>query len=95
MEGIRYRRFELQLTPGDTICLYTDGVTEATNAAQQLYGDARLLSLLNQHQSASARALCDAIKDDVDAFVGEAEQFDDITLLCLTWQGPQEGGAGV
>lgn len=94
MEGIRYRKFELQLTPGDTICLYTDGVTEATNAAQQLYGDARLLSLLNQHQSASARALCDAIKDDVDAFVGEAEQFDDITLLCLTWHGPQEGGAG-
>ena len=94
MEGIRYRRFELQLTPGDTICLYTDGVTEATNAAQQLYGDARLLSLLNQHQSSSARALCDAIKDDVDAFVGGAEQFDDITLLCLTWHGPQEGGAG-
>ncbi len=93
MEGIRYRKFELQLQPGDTLCLYTDGVTEATDASQQLYGDARLLTLLNQHQSASPRALCEAIKADVDAFAGDAEQFDDITLLCLTWHGPQEGGA--
>jgi len=91
MEGIRYRKFELQLAPGDTICLYTDGVTEATDATQQLYGDARLLNLLNQQQNASAKDICDAIKADVDAFVGEAEQFDDITLLCLTWRGPQEG----
>jgi len=93
MEGVRYRKFELQLQPGDTICLYTDGVTEATDASQQLYGDARLLTLLNQHQSASARELCEAVKADVDAFAGDAEQFDDITLLCLTWHGAREGGA--
>jgi len=91
MEGIRYRRFELQLQPGDTICLYTDGVTEATNRAQQLYGDARLLNLLNRQQKASARTICETIKADVDAFAGDAEQFDDITLLCLTWHGPQNG----
>ncbi len=91
MEGIRYRRFELQLQPGDTICLYTDGVTEATNQAQQLYGDARLLNLLNRQQKASARTICESIKADVDAFAGDAEQFDDITLLCLTWHGPQNG----
>ena len=91
MEGIRYRRFELQLQPGDTICLYTDGVTEATNQAQQLYGDARLLNLLNRQQKASARTICETIKADVDAFAGDAEQFDDITLLCLTWHGPQNG----
>ncbi len=93
MEGVRYRKFELQLHPGDTICLYTDGVTEATDASQQLYGDARLLALLNRQQSASAHDICEAIKADVDAFAGDAEQFDDITLLCLTWHGPQEGGA--
>lgn len=91
MEGIRYRRFELQLQPGDTICLYTDGVTEATNQAQQLYGDARLLNLLKRQQKASARTICESIKADVDAFAGDAEQFDDITLLCLTWHGPQNG----
>lgn len=95
MEGIRYRKFELQLAPGDTICLYTDGVTEATNAEEQLYGDERLQNLLNRQQEASAQALCEAIKADVDAFVGEAEQFDDITLLCLTWHGRQNGEASV
>jgi serine phosphatase RsbU (regulator of sigma subunit) len=89
MEGIRYRRFEMQLTPGDTICLYTDGVTEATNAAEKLYGEERLLALMNQQRGASANGICEAIKADVDAFVGEAEQFDDITMLCLTWHGPQ------
>lgn len=95
MEGIRYRKFELQLAPGDTICLYTDGVTEATNAEEQLYGDERLQNLLNRQQGASAQALCEAIKADVDAFVGEAEQFDDITLLCLTWHGQHNGEASV
>ena len=95
MEGIRYRKFELQLAPGDTICLYTDGVTEATNAEEQLYGDERLQNLLNRQQGASAQAICDAIKADVDAFVGEAEQFDDITLLCLTWHGQHNGEASV
>ena len=93
MEGIRYRRFELQLQPGDTICLYTDGVTEATNPAQQFYGNERLLNLLNRQQKAAARTICESIKTDVDAFAGDAEQFDDITLLCLTWHGPQNGEA--
>ena len=95
MEGIRYCKFELQLAPGDTICLYTDGVTEATNAEEQLYGDERLQNLLNRQQGASAQAICEAIKADVDAFVGEAEQFDDITLLCLTWHGQHNGEASV
>lgn len=88
MEGVRYRRFEVQLQPGDTIYLYTDGVTEATDTAQQLYGENRLLALLNQHKGDSARAVCEAVKTDVDLFAGEAEQFDDITMLCLTWHGP-------
>ena len=91
MEGIRYRKFEVQLNPGDTIYLYTDGVTEATDAAEKLYGDERLLKLLNEQKSASAREICEYVKADVDAFVGNAEQFDDITMLCLTWHGPQNG----
>ena len=90
MEGVRYRRFEVQLQPGDTIYLYTDGVTEATDTAQQLYGENRLLALLNQHKGDSAQAVCEAVKADVDLFAGEAEQFDDITMLCLTWHGPCE-----
>ena len=91
MEGIRYRRFEMQLAPGDTIFLYTDGVTEATDASQQLYGENRLLAMMNGQADKSARDVCEAVKADVDAFVGEAEQFDDITMLCLTWHGPKAG----
>ena len=87
MEGIRYRRNELQLHPGDTIFLYTDGVTEATDAGEMLYGEQRLMSLLNHQSVSSAQAVCDAVKADVDAFVGEAEQFDDITMLCLNYYG--------
>ena len=75
MEGIRYRKFELQLNPGDTIYLYTDGVTEATDAAEKLYGDERLLKLLNEQKRASAREICEYVKADVDAFVGDAEQY--------------------
>ena len=92
MEGVRYRRNELQLAPGDTIYLYTDGVTEATDISENLYGDARLNSLLNSCAGLSAREICDCVKADVDAFAGEAEQFDDITMLCLTYNGPRSEG---
>ena len=95
MEGVRYRKFELQLQPGDTLYLYTDGVTEATDTQEKLYGEARLLDQLNLHKRESARAICDAVKADVDFFVGEAEQFDDITMLCLTWYGSTKGEIGV
>ena len=90
MEGIRYRRNGLQLRPGDTIYLYTDGVTEATDTDSRLYGDERLQRLLSGLPAAGAQAVCDAVKADVDAFAGEAEQFDDITMLCLTYHGSQE-----
>lgn len=90
MEGIRYRRNELQLQPGDMIYLYTDGVTEATDAGQALYGETRLLELLDRSAGADAQALCTAVKADVDVFVGEAPQFDDITMLCLAYHGKEE-----
>ena len=85
----------MQLQPGDVLYLYTDGVTEATNAQEKLYGDERLQRLLNAHAGDSAQAVCDCVKADVDAFAGDAEQFDDITMLCLIWHGPQGGEANV
>ena len=87
MEGVRYKIQELQLEPGDMIYLYTDGVTEATNAANELYGEERLLSAINAHDFEDMQDLCNSIRDDVDAFVGEAPQFDDITMVALKFIG--------
>lgn len=87
MEGMKYRPQELQLQPGDIIYLYTDGVTEATDANNQLYGEERLLQTINSKPFESMKELCDYIKDDVAAFVGDAPQFDDITMLALHYIG--------
>lgn len=86
MEGIRYREQTLQLQPGDLLFLYTDGVTEATDADNQLYGNDRLIRTLTASFSTGmdgCREACEAVKTDLDGFVGEAPQFDDITMLCL------------
>ena len=86
MDGIKYRQNELQLTPGDQIFLYTDGVTEATDKNNQLYGEERLLETVNRNIVMDTRKLCEAVKYDVDQFVGEAPQFDDITMLSVEIQ---------
>ena len=85
MDGIRYRLGEITLQPGDRIFLYTDGVTEATDASNALYGEARLHAFLNRHAMLEATAMLPALKADIDAFVGEAPQFDDITMLMLDY----------
>ncbi|MDD5955235.1 MAG: SpoIIE family protein phosphatase [Firmicutes bacterium] len=90
MEGIRYRRRELQLEPGDTLYLYTDGVTEAHNCDKQLYGEDRLLSCLERNHDQDVQSLCRSVKADVDDFAGQQEQFDDITMLCLRLTPRQE-----
>lgn len=87
MEGVKYNMQEMQLNPGDTIYLYTDGVTEATNSSNELYGEERLLDALNSREFESMEELCGYIKADVDAFVGEAPQFDDITMVALKYIG--------
>lgn len=83
MEGIRYRTNTVQLKPGDLIYLYTDGVTEATNADNGLYGENRLRAVLEGNAEADVHAVCTNVKTDVDTFVGDASQFDDITMLAL------------
>ncbi len=83
MEGIRYRQNELMLEPGDGLYLYTDGVTEATNAENMLYGEERLLDTLNNHKEELPQLLLKAVSEDLDAFVKDAPQFDDITMLAL------------
>lgn len=83
MEGVRYKKYELQLQPGDEIYLYTDGVTEAQDLEHQLFGEERLLESLNEKTDLTVEELCKKVKVDVDKFVGEADQFDDMTMLCV------------
>ena len=86
MEGVRYRENVMELSPGDVLYLYTDGVTEATNGAQELFGEQRLQKALNEAADLPVHALLPRIKERIDSFVGEAEQFDDITMLGLKYQ---------
>ena len=72
------------------IYLYTDGVTEATDANEQLYGEERLLNILNSLEKSGVEEICTKVKVDVDLFVGEAPQFDDITMLCLEYKGDEK-----
>lgn len=85
MEDMHYHADEINLYEGDRIYLYTDGVTEATNAGQKLYGEERLLNSLNRGHSLALPELLHQIKKDIDVFVGDAEQFDDITMLVLEY----------
>ena len=94
MEGVRYRTGELTLSHGDRIFLYTDGVPEATNSDNKLYGEDRLLDFINRNSAVGARRLLPDLKADIDKFVGEAPQFDDITMLMLDY-GSQKGGEHV
>lgn len=87
MEEMKYNANERTLTPGDILFLYTDGVTEATDANGQLFGEERLLELINSIEITDMRSLCDLVKQSVDAFVGEAPQFDDITMVALHYIG--------
>ncbi len=86
MEGLSYRRLSRQLAPGDRLVIYTDGVTEAMTDTNEEYGTDRLLSLLEAGRGQDAKQLVDCVLDDVRAHSGAAEQSDDLTLLCLTWQ---------
>ncbi len=83
MENIRYRKGEMDFQLGDALLLYTDGVTEAADVQNNLYGEDRLHTTLNAMDTTSAEGICRAVKANVDAFVGEAPQFDDMTLLCI------------
>ena len=94
MEGIRYRVGELTLGEGDRLFLYTDGVPEATNTENKLYGEDRLLSFMNENANMEAKALLPTLKNNIDEFVGEAPQFDDITMLMFDYK-PQKGGANM
>ncbi|MBQ6019101.1 MAG: SpoIIE family protein phosphatase [Clostridia bacterium] len=87
MEDVQYRENTLKLNNGDVVCLYTDGVTEANNSEKELFGEERLLKCFDGIQSLSAEQLINKVKGAVGEFVGDAPQFDDLTMLCFRFKG--------
>jgi len=87
MEGMKYREYALQLRPGAKLFLYTDGVPEATSAAQELFGTERMLAALNGAPGATPEEMLNNVRRAVDGFVKDAEQFDDLTMLGLEYKG--------
>ena len=87
MEGVKYREYELQLNPGDKIFVYTDGIPEATSENEEMFGTKRMISALNACADESPGVILKEMRKAVDAFVGEAEQFDDLTMMCLEYKG--------
>ena len=83
MEHTRYQEYALEIGVGDTLFLYTDGVAEATDGANVLYGTDRMLAALNQNPALGPEGLLGQVKADIDRFVGKAPQYDDITMLSL------------
>ena len=82
----------MQLTPGAKLFLYTDGVPEATDANEELFGTDRMLAALNTDAFAAPEDILKQVRGAVDGFVKDAEQFDDLTMLCLEYKGGAEDG---
>ena len=91
MDDVKYKEYEFCLEPGDKLFVYTDGVPEATNRDLELFGTKRMLEALNREADASPQQILDNVKQAVDEFVGDAEQFDDLTMLCLEYKGKEPG----
>ncbi len=90
MQGIHYKEYSFKLDPGDRLFLYTDGVPEATDLKDELFGTDRMLAALNECKDASPMDTLAHVQQKIDEFVGPAEQFDDTTMMCLIYKGKAE-----
>ena len=90
MDGIPFRQHEFELAPGDTIFVYTDGVAEATDAHNELFGNERMLKSLNREPDAEPKKVLENVMDSIEDFVEDAPQFDDITMLCFKYYGKEQ-----
>ena len=91
MEDMKYKDYELTLSPGDALFVYTDGVPEANDAAGAFFGTDRMEEALNLAQPGHPKDILMKVRESVETFAGGAEQFDDMTMMCLEYCGP--GGA--
>ena len=87
LEGMKYPEYEIRLEPGDKLFLYTDGVPEAADAEEQMFGLDRMLEALNEAPDAPPREILKNVRRATDRFVKDAEQFDDLTMLCIEYNG--------
>ena len=92
MDHIKYKEYELKLEPGSRLFVYTDGLPEATDANKEMFGTDRVLEVLNEHADASPAQVLEHMTKAVEGFVKDAEQFDDLTMLCLEYKGSQRKG---
>ncbi len=93
IEGMKYKEHEFTLNAGDKLFLYTDGVPEATNAEEKLFGKERMLEALNAVKDETPQGVLKGVRRSVDGFVQQAEQFDDLTMLCVVFRGHEEATA--
>ena len=87
---MKYKDYTVQMQPGSKLFLYTDGVAEATDADENLYSVDRAVAALNKAKDGSPETLLETVHDDIRSFVGEAEQFDDLTMMCVEYFGEPE-----
>ena len=87
MEGMKYKEYEIQLSPGDKLFVYTDGVPEANDPDGNMFEVKRMIDALNEDPDASPAQILGAVRGEISKFVREAEQFDDLTMLCLEYKG--------
>ncbi|WP_407383602.1 PP2C family protein-serine/threonine phosphatase [Ruminococcus sp.] len=92
---LRFREHAFEMRPGDRLFVYTDGVAEAMNTEHELFGTDRLLAVLNSDQSASPQQVLENVTNGINAFVGDAEQFDDITMLGFAYYGAGGGNTDI
>ncbi len=95
MSGMKYKEYELTLEPGSKLFLYTDGVPEATDSQNRMFGAERMLAALNTDHTASPGQILKNVRAAVDGFTGDAEQFDDLTMLCVEYRGAENGMTGM
>ena len=88
MEGVHYKGYDLQLNPGDKLFVYTDGVPEATDGSGEMFGTDRMITALRSCADNTPEEILQGVRSAVDSFVGDAEQFDDLTMMCLEYKGP-------
>ena len=86
-DGVRYKEYEMHLEPGSRLFLYTDGVTEAMNTEGDLFGTDRMLDALNRQGRAHPEQILRQVTEEINSYIGGAEQFDDLTMLCLEYKG--------